>query len=76
MLVPSRENLDDSIFPQTRENFKASRDDIQSLMRRMLEVRQTVRSYSLDKTILIRSDIIIIRIDYHLKIVIEHTMNQ
>jgi len=25
----------------TRENFKASRDDIQSLMRRMLEVRQT-----------------------------------
>jgi len=45
----------------TRENFKASRDDIQSLMRRMLEVRQTVRSYSLDKIILIRSEIIIFK---------------
>ena len=33
-----------AITHQTRENFKASRDDIQSLMRRMLEVRQTVRS--------------------------------
>ena len=27
---------------QTRENFKSSRDDIQALMRKMLEVRQTV----------------------------------
>ena len=31
----------DTIF-QTRENFKSSRDDIQALMRKMLEVRQTV----------------------------------
>ena len=75
MLVPSRENLDDSFFPQTRENFKASRDDIQSLMRRMLEVRQTVRSYSLDKIILIRLEIIIIRKDYHHNISIGHEIN-
>ena len=27
---------------QTRENFKSSRDDIHALMRKMLEVRQTV----------------------------------
>ena len=30
---------------QTRENFKSSRDDIQALMRKMLEVRQTVRRF-------------------------------
>ena len=34
-------NLGFFIF-QTRENFKSSRDDIQALMRKMLEVRQTV----------------------------------
>ena len=32
---------------QTRENFKSSRDDIQALMRKMLEVRQTVRRFIL-----------------------------
>ena len=34
---------------QTRENFKSSRDDIQALMRKMLEVRQTVRRFILTK---------------------------
>ena len=44
---PQQQNLANgyqAVTHQTRENFKASRDDIQSLMRRMLEVRQTVRS--------------------------------
>ena len=31
----------------TRENFKSSRDDIQALMRKMLEVRQTVSDSTL-----------------------------
>ena len=34
-----------SLTLQTRENFKSSRDDIQALMRKMLEVRQTVRRF-------------------------------
>ena len=34
------------LFLQTRENFKSSRDDIQALMRKMLEVRQTVSRIS------------------------------
>ena len=38
--LPSSYN--DFIFLQTRENFKSSRDDIHALMRKMLEVRQTV----------------------------------
>ena len=36
-----------SLTLQTRENFKSSRDDIQALMRKMLEVRQTVRGFTM-----------------------------